>query len=439
MSTPDFSSLTEADVRDNPQLDQHTLMNLAQSRPDLRAVVRQHPNCYQGLAEWIDAQSGLGQQPQQYAPTQYGQPGAGVVLPKGWSEWLPVIIAGLAVLGLVALFLPLVSVRVDIHSSSVGFFAGGNLIKEAKLVPHEATILAIISMVLVIVSAAVSVAAFFARRRTLSLTYPIVGIVAGAMGLTAYIVGIAGVNGKLSEIRRFAEALGASWETEDTMIGLGFGSFFGLVVFGLLLVVSVLVLIMELKGRDLRANIRPAVFVPGSAAQEASGQVLAEPMPAGAKRGAVAMPFMVAGLAALAFATVFIPAYVLNIEGHGGPAFVWRLEDPVLILAVISMALSLVSATLSAIAIFIRLKPLQVTGAMSGAIAGVAGVATYIVFFPHLAMMNDRLKELEYSEYSFAAAPGAFIGLTAFSILLIGGSIAAVHAFRSRGRSEGIG
>lgn len=64
---------------------------------------------------------------------------------------------------------------------------------------------------------------------------------------------------------------------------------------------------------------------------------------------------------------------------------------------------------------------------------------TYIVFFPHLAMMNDRLKELEYSEYSFAAAPGAFIGLTAFSILLIGGSIAAVHAFRSRGRSEGIG
>ena len=74
MNTSDYSSMTEEDVRNNPQLDQTTLMNVAQSRPDLRAAVRQHPNCYPGLAEWIDSQSAGGQQPQQnQSQYQYGQ------------------------------------------------------------------------------------------------------------------------------------------------------------------------------------------------------------------------------------------------------------------------------------------------------------------------------------------------------------------------------
>ena len=71
MNTPDFSSMTEADVRNNPHLDANALMNLAQSRPDLRGAVREHPNCYQALAEWIDSQSGGGQQqPQQQLQQQ---------------------------------------------------------------------------------------------------------------------------------------------------------------------------------------------------------------------------------------------------------------------------------------------------------------------------------------------------------------------------------
>ena len=59
------------------------------------------------------------------------------------------------------------------------------------------------------------------------------------------------------------------------------------------------------------------------------------------------MPFMVAGIAALAVAAMFIPAYVADLDGYGGRVLASKLGDPVLTLSVIAMALSLVSAILA--------------------------------------------------------------------------------------------
>mgnify|MGYP002719207357 CR=1 FL=1 len=287
MSTPDFSLLTEADVRDNPQLDQATLKTVAHSRPDLRATVRQHPNCYQDLADWIDSQPGVGQQvlqqygenhdqnqyeQQSYAPSHYDQPSSKVSRPKRWTEWLPVMIAGLALLGIVALFFPLGKLEVAHQTGYSGFFLTADKLKGARLISDGVIVLAIISMILVAAAAVVQVVAFFVRRKALALIYPIAGIVAGALGLITYIVALIEIYSNLILLRGIVEAFGQSWESSGHGMDVGFGAYFGMVVFGLLLAAGVFALVMERKGRGLSANIQPVVSAPGPVADEAPSE-----------------------------------------------------------------------------------------------------------------------------------------------------------------------
>ncbi len=312
MNTPDFSSMTEADVRNNPHLDANALMNLAQSRPDLRGAVREHPNCYQALAEWIDSQSGGGQQqpqqqsqqqnqfqqnqsaqsyntgygqqgqsqqygqnqygqaqqnqyqqggygqPQQYGQNQYGQQygqnqygqstygqaGSGFSAPKEWTGWLPFIIAGLAVLSFIAIFLPAASVKSEFVSESGTLLNGDDGVK----------VLAIFSLILAIAAVVVPVVAFFIPRKPLPLIYPIAAIAAGALGVITYIVLLVMIGDAVAEANKF-EGFG-SYGIE---MGPAFGTFFGLTTFGLLVVAGVLALLMELKGKGLSAKAQPAL------------------------------------------------------------------------------------------------------------------------------------------------------------------------------------
>lgn len=320
MNTPDFSSMTEADVRNNPHLDANALMNIAQARPDLRSAVRQHPNCYQALAEWIDSQSGGGQQQpqqqnqfqqhqpaqsyntgygqqgqsqqygqnqyghaqqnqyqqggygqaqqygqnqygqQQYGQNQYGQSthgqaGPGFSAPKDWTGWLPFIIAGLAVLSFIAIFLPAASVKSDFASESGTLLNADDGVK----------VLAIFSMILAIAAVVVPVVAFFIPRKPLPLIYPIAAIAAGALGVITYIVLFVMIGDAVAKANKF-EGFG-SYGLE---MGPAFGSFFGLVTFGLLVVAGVLALLMELKGRGLSAKAQPALA--GSSNAGAWGQ-----------------------------------------------------------------------------------------------------------------------------------------------------------------------
>lgn len=320
MNTPDFSSMTEADVRNNPHLDANALMNIAQARPDLRSAVRQHPNCYQALAEWIDSQSGGGQQQpqqqnqfqqhqpaqsyntgygqqgqsqqygqnqyghaqqnqyqqggygqaqqygqnqygqQQYGQNQYGQSthgqaGPGFSAPKDWTGWLPFIIAGLAVLSFIAIFLPAASVKSDFASESGTLLNADDGVK----------VLAIFSMILAIAAVVVPVVAFFIPRKPLPLIYPIAAIAAGALGVITYIVLFVMIGDAVAKANKF-EGFG-SYGLE---MGPAFGSFFGLVTFGLLVVAGVLALLMELKGKGLSAKAQPALA--GSSNAGAWGQ-----------------------------------------------------------------------------------------------------------------------------------------------------------------------
>lgn len=321
MNTPDFSSMTEADVRNNPHLDANALMNLAQSRPDLRGAVREHPNCYQALAEWIDSQSGGGQhQPQQqsqqqqqnqfqqnqsaqsyntgygqqgqsqqygqnqygqnqygqqgqaqqygqnqygqqqygqnqYGQSTYGQAGPGFSAPKDWTGWLPFIIAGLAVLSFIAIFLPAASVKSDFASESGTLLNADDGVK----------VLAIFSMILAIAAVVVPVVAFFIPRKPLPLIYPIAAIAAGALGVITYIVLFVMIGDAVAKANKF-EGFG-SYGLE---MGPAFGSFFGLVTFGLLVVAGVLALLMELTGKGLSAKAQPALA--GSSNAGAWGQ-----------------------------------------------------------------------------------------------------------------------------------------------------------------------
>ena len=335
MNTPDFSSMTEADVRNNPHLDANALMNLAQSRPDLRGAVREHPNCYEALAEWIDSQSGGGQQQpqqqsqqqqqnqfqqnqsaqsyntgygqqgqsqqygqnqygqaqqnqyqqggygqaqqhgqnqygqQQYGQNQYGQSthgqaGPGFSAPKEWTGWLPFIIAGLAVLSFIAIFLPAASVKSDFVSESGTLLNADDGVK----------VLAIFSMILAIAAVVVPVVAFFVPRKPLPLIYPIAAIAAGALGVITYIVLFVMIGDAVAKANKF-EGFG-SYGLE---MGPAFGSFFGLVTFGLLVVAGVLALLMELKGKGLSAKAQPALA--GSSNAGAWGQQSSQNNPYG--------------------------------------------------------------------------------------------------------------------------------------------------------------
>ena len=318
MNTPDFSSMTEADVRNNPHLDANALMNLAQSRPDLRGAVREHPNCYQALAEWIDSQSGGGQQqpqqqsqqqqqnqfqqnqsaqsyntgygqqgqsqqygqnqygqaqqnqyqqggygqPQQYGQNQYGQQGqaqqygqqygrstygqagSGFSAPKEWTGWLPFIIAGLAVLSFIAIFLPAASVKSEFASESGTLLNADDGVK----------VLAIFSMILAIAAVVVPVIAFFIPRKPLPLIYPIAAIAAGALGVITYIVLLVMIGDAVAEANKFA-----GFGSYGLEMGPAFGTFFGLTTFGLLVVAGVLALLRELKGKGLSAKAQPAL------------------------------------------------------------------------------------------------------------------------------------------------------------------------------------
>ncbi|WIK83447.1 hypothetical protein CJ193_004895 [Pseudoglutamicibacter albus] len=288
--------MTEADVRNNPHLDANALMNIAQARPDLRSAVRQHPNCYQALADWIDSQSGGGQQQsqqqnqfQQHQPAQsyntgygqqgqsqqygqnqygqqqygqnqygqstYGQAGPGFSAPKEWTGWLPFIIAGLAVLSFIAIFLPAASVKSDFVSESGTLLNADDGVK----------VLAIFSMILAIAAVVVPVVAFFVPRKPLPLIYPIAAIAAGALGVITYIVLFVMIGDAVAKANKF-EGFG-SYGFE---MGPAFGSFFGLVTFGLLVVAGVLALLMELKGKGLSAKAQPALA--GSSNAGAWGQ-----------------------------------------------------------------------------------------------------------------------------------------------------------------------
>ena len=324
MNTSDFSSMTEADVRNNPHLDANALMNIAQARPDLRSAVRQHPNCYQALADWIDSQSGGRQQQpqqqsqqqnqfhqhqpaqsyntgygqqgqsqqygqnqyghaqqnqyqqggygqaqqygqnqygqQQYGQNQYGQSthgqaGPGFSAPKEWTGWLPFIVAGLAVLSFIAIFLPAASVKSEFVSESGTLLNADDGVK----------VLAIFSMILAIAAVVVPVVGFFIPRKPLPLIYPIAAIAAGALGVITYIVLFVMIGDAVAKANKF-EGFG-SYGLE---MGPAFGSFFGLVTFGLLVVAGVLALLMELKGKGLSAKAQPALA--GSSNAGAWGQ-----------------------------------------------------------------------------------------------------------------------------------------------------------------------
>lgn len=306
MNTSDFSSMTEADVRNNPHLDANALMNIAQARPDLRSAVRQHPNCYQALADWIDSQSGGGQQQsqqqnqfqqnqpaqsyntgygqqgqsqqygqnqyghaqqnqyqqggygqaQQYSQNQYGQStqgqaGSGFSAPKEWTGWLPFIIAGLAVLSFIAIFLPAVSAKNPFGGESLS----GSLLE----LEDSVGVFAIFAMILVIAAVVLPVVTFFVPRKPLPLIYPIAGIAAGAMGVITYIVMFIQIGARLNKAREEAGRYGVSLEDTGVTLGPAFGTFVGLIAFGLLLVAGVLALLMELKGKGLSAKAQPAL------------------------------------------------------------------------------------------------------------------------------------------------------------------------------------
>lgn len=269
MSTPDFSSMTEADIANNPQLDQHTLMNLAQSRPELRAAVRQHPNCYPALAEWIDSQSAAAQQPQQnqdpqgqwqqnqaqqnqasyggfngqhgqaqqYGQAQqfgqaqqYGQPQMKIALPQNWVPKLPLIVAGVAVFAIIALFLPLVSASVGSFSDSASFFGmNGSVAAEGILL-----------LVVLLATAAVAASAYFVPRNGLRLAYPIVGIVASGLGLISYI-------GIISQIGSVSRSFGVSGS-------VSIGGIFGIIGHGVLLATCIYVLVLRKKNKAAQGN-----------------------------------------------------------------------------------------------------------------------------------------------------------------------------------------
>ena len=175
------------------------------------------------------------------------------MLPKEWTGWLPVIIAGLAVLAFIAIFLPAVSAKSRFGSHT------GSLLDA----PAGVKVLAIISMILVIAAAAVPAVAFFVRRKPLPLIYPIAGIAAGALGIITYIVMFIQVGAEANKARKQLEEYGYSLEDTGTSVGPAFGTFFGLVVFGLLLAAGVVALLMELKGKGISANLQPA-FAGGS-------------------------------------------------------------------------------------------------------------------------------------------------------------------------------
>ena len=52
MNNVDPSTVTAADLQ-NPQIDAETLRHIALARPDMRQVIRQHPNCHAELANFI--------------------------------------------------------------------------------------------------------------------------------------------------------------------------------------------------------------------------------------------------------------------------------------------------------------------------------------------------------------------------------------------------
>ncbi|MBM7795995.1 hypothetical protein [Pseudoglutamicibacter cumminsii] len=318
--------MTEADVRNNPHLDANALMNIAQARPDLRSAVRQHPNCYQALAEWIDSQSGGGQQQpqqqsqqqnqfqqhqpaqsyntgygqqgqsqqygqnqyghaqqnqyqqggygqaqqygqnqygqQQYGQSTYGQAGPGFSAPKDWTGWLPFIIAGLAVLSFIAIFLPAVSAKNPFGGESLS----GSLLE----LEDSVGVFAIFAMILVIAAVVLPVVTFFVPRKPLPLIYPIAGIAAGAMGVITYIVMFIQIGARLNKAREEAGRYGVSLEDTGVTLGPAFGTFVGLIAFGLLLAAGLLALLMELKGKGLSAKAQPALA--GSSNAGAWGQ-----------------------------------------------------------------------------------------------------------------------------------------------------------------------
>lgn len=273
MNNSDFASMTEADVRNDPQLEQTVLMKLAQVRPDLRAAIRQHPNCYQGLADWIDRQPAVAQQPQQSQqnqapqqnqaqqtqaghaglnaqqgyPQQFGQPNYGqfqygqpqyarmqrqVSLPQSWTGWLPIVVAGLAVLGFISLLLPIMTAREGFSGRSVSFtFFQPELHTQG---------LAIILIILVIATAVLAAISFFSRHWVLRYIYVVTGIVVGTLGVFVTIVLIV--------------AAGVAGDTFGAEVSPGVGAILGLIVFLLLLPVVILDLGLELKNKASQGN-----------------------------------------------------------------------------------------------------------------------------------------------------------------------------------------
>lgn len=278
MNNSDLASMTEADVRNDPQLEQTVLMKLAQVRPDLRAAIRQHPNCYQGLADWIDRQPAVAQQPQQSQqnqapqqsqpqqnqaqqtqaghtglnaqqghPQQFGQPNYGqfqygqpqyarmqrqVSLPQSWTGWLPIVVAGLAVLGFISLLLPIMTAREGFSGRSVSFtFFQPELHTQG---------LAIILIILVIATAVLAAISFFSRHWVLRYFYVVAGIVVGTLGVFVMIVLIV--------------AAGVAGDMSGAEVSPGVGAILGLIVFLLLLPVVILDLGLELKNKASQGN-----------------------------------------------------------------------------------------------------------------------------------------------------------------------------------------
>lgn len=435
MSSSDYLSLTEADVRNNPQLDQATLMNLVLSRPDLRVAVRQHPNCYPALAEWIDGalsaeQQNNGQRPPSQASGSEGNRKASTATTQ-WALVMPFVLAGLAALAVVTIFIPayVFDFEGDRSSHFIWELRGGAVLP-----------LTVISMVLSLTSVLLAVISIFIRVRPLRATSAITATSAGLAGVVTYIL-------LFTQLAKLPGEL--LWD--EVSFDPVAGSFIGLVAFSLLLIAGGFAVPFAFTHRDRSQQI--AAFSNRGRSEHA------QPHRNAPKRQPLWMPYVVVGLAALAFVMILLPATSSAINNSRNAGYMLAFIGGVQILTVLSLTLLIVAIALPLIAASVRLKSLMLVYPLSSVAAGTMGLFTYIVLFLQMAMVNrvgaeflrvlggetrdsggsygfdsddygDSYADSSLSgdkiEFSFDPTFGSIAGMIIFSLLIIAGVVAIV-------------
>lgn len=436
MSSSDYLSLTEADVRNNPQLDQATLMNLVLSRPDLRAAVRQHPNCYPALAEWIDGalsaeQQNIDQRPPSQASGSEGNRKASTATMQ-WALVMPFVLAGLAALAVVTVFIPAFVSDFEGDRSSHFMWELWPPLRGAVLP------LTIISMVLSLTSVLLAVISIFIRVKPLQVTGAITATSAGLAGVVTYIV-------------FFTQLPKLTGEYTSVSFDPAAGSFIGLVAFSLLLIAGGFAVPFAFTHRDRSQQI--AAFSNRGRSEHA------QPHRGAPKRQPLWMPYVVVGLAALAFVMTLLPATSSAINNSRNAGYMLAFIGGVQILTVLSLTLLIVAIALPLIAASVRSKSLMLVYPLSSVAAGTMGLFTYIVLFLQMAMVNrvgaeflrvlggetrdsggsygfdsddygDSYADSSLSgdkiEFSFDPTFGSIAGMIIFSLLIIAGVVAIV-------------